>query len=811
MASKAQEQDELLSFIDAIMACIEQYPTFNLETVLKDVNVVITPISLLLNLLGKFVTEEELIEWLAKMLVYTLPEIELAIKGVILSNLKLEISCNIDPWIPSEWRQPCGMDYRWEEDASNPTKIPIPMIDYRGILQINPTSTIGQQYYYNTKLEYTHESHSNPLFTKTSNNYNELYTWVKEKQKDSITGIFYSKDNIKQTGDLVSLYQLARADDMNAFLWFVANKGIYGSLIYEDCDNKDNKADAVTKSNTSHYIDNKTIKLSNIGKNGVYLSGDLVSTEYKIDNKNSIYSSNYLLCYDGQRTYDTEELTYYSKLIPCSNKPNSFNWYVNRKNYYKMIFDGIGKTNYDRNYDNEFPLCNFACVDGSGNPSTNSLQSFIQIKVLPQPMLHYKEAFWLIEKGQTPQPIPFVKILFNEKGEMDKNGSFTVCPEKDINGKVVRNVIKDDNHNIKWITYNLVNPLDGMATDFILIVNGEKYGINSKSNFEKLSTTQQQDPIDFNKVINDCLIACYPGLTIYEFNYDFVMGMKLFNPKNIAIRIIQTLTSFKVGADLSLSMSETLYQMRISEIIKNLIDADDSEVSDCFYSFSNEKYQSMLQDAEKKRANLYPFQDGEQSISIDGEEVISILNEYSSEATLNEQKDIFKRAFAKVTANITNEILPEDRLNISKNFIIESIKVLGVAIFETLISPKMLLLFEVNKRIMGEHSTEYPSIETILQELASLVSSMILELMDTIVKELLSFLMQKLYDLLGKFASMITLEQLNFYRELITKIIKACSFSFPLFGHRANLDTQLDVVQYADIDEIDKPSQTNNC
>ena len=158
-----------------------------------------------------------------------------------------------------------------------------------------------------------------------------------------------------------------------------------------------------------------------------------------------------------------------------------------------------------------------------------------------------------------------------------------------------------------------------------------------------------------------------------------------------------------------------------------------------------------------------------------------------------------------MTATITNEILPEDKLNLGKNFILEAIKVLAMVLFETLISPKMLLLFAINERLMGKTQKEYPTIEELFTSLASMITAIIKEIMEAIIAELMSFLMKRIGELLTKLASMLSLEQLTFYKELLIKLIKACSFSFPLFGHRQNLDTRLDIVQYADIDTIEQP------
>lgn len=798
MASPREEQNKLLSYLDGIMACIENYPLFNLETPFLDNGVAVNAMSLLMKLLGKFYTQEEIIEWLCKFLVYTLPALEIGVKGVILSNLKLDISCNIDPWIPEEWRQ-----HMFSEEGSdvqtideNPCLILVSTIDYRNILQINPVSKRGQEYYYKTKIEYTHKNPMSNLFTFSSDSYAEVYERVLSFGNLGIDGnVFYKPDYITQTGDIASIYQLARADDMNAFIWFVMNKGIYLNANRTNITN-DNPPKNAVQFSTFSYDSSGTCKTEDLESNDIeiYTSGDIVSTVAgDTNNDNSIKSTNFLLCYDGQKTVISKgtEFSYYNHLIPCSNRSNSYNWYVNRKNYGKML---IGKEIEDRNYDDEFPIFNLSCKGSDGKETNNpSINSYLQVKVLPKPMLHYTNRFWVVEKieenGLTV-PLPFKKILFNEKGEPDKKGHFTIKP-KMADGKIVKPEYISES---KTYIYD-ISDASGKISKYKLQVDKNGYKILN---------------LDSDKeFINNCLFPCYPGLTIYEFNYDFVMGMRLFDAKTIAYRIFKTLMNFRLGLP-PLSMSETVYQMRISEIIKNIIESDAYEVSDCFFSFSNDKFTSMLNEAEKRRAQEYPFADNEHNIEVNGQEVIDILNEYKETASLTEQTDVFKRAFTQATANITQEVLPEDKLSLGSDFILEAVKILGVTLFETIISPKMLLLFEVNRRLMGETSEEYPDIETLLKQLASMITAIIAEIMEVIIAEIMSFLMKKIGEILAKLAAMLSLEQLTFYKELIEKLIKACSFSFPLFGHRANLDTQIDVVQYADIDIVDTP-KTDEC
>lgn len=1054
-----EKVEETLSFIDAIIACVENFPTLNFQIPFLDEGMSINAMVLLMMLLRKFCTEEEIIQWIAKFLIYSLPVIELGVKGLILSNLKLDISCNIDPWIPDDWRQH-NFDITQDNGVSNledGCMIPIASIDYRNMLQKSPFTGRGKDLYFGTKLEFATQIDDEILFSGDTRG--EVYEWI-EKYKlehapsyiaDSLT-----PEDIISTGDINTQYDLARADDMNAFLWFVMNKGIYNT-VYR-CDLSSSTSTATTISAATKVVEITQFDTevgSFYNNNYIYDIGDVVSTIEDAAQENKGLSTNYLLCYDSESEtlygenndpYDyskspTRNINYYAKLVPCSNRYNSFNWYVNRENYFKRnIGNPLNKyKNDERNYEEEFPLFNLKCVGHDGQmtnrPTTNS---YLKILALPRPLIHY-DYWWMNELTNLGSdiiiPYPFTKVIFDadgKSGKKVKNKNFTVQPV--LQGKKIRKPLKICNSNYievmgkgtisgstaisnkedVWTYFYQLQDINDNGTDFYLSINKNSYdiiyvsgGTNSftrvqSSNGEKRHTLETNatsfkiddieneptvtggtctikkdghesitlydflledgsykiiladdnkieitsdennnpcyvennvkipivyktvkftvptelkdnslslngkkfdveknvgennveekkvtvkgvsnvvnkeyivngDSIDleydceinkgsffnpddtiiiydsalsdevekidnvlyfigmeayedtsnnngnlgvgqnaFNNLtqrfINTCLFPCYNGLTVYEWNYDFVMGMRLFEPVTIAKRIFNALMDFYVDLP-PLTTSEQLYQTYIEGVIENLM-FDDEEVSDCFFSFSNDKFASMLQDAEIKRSKKYPFEDDEHSVTIDSQSVLDILNQFDGTASLEEQKDIIAGAFSQIGGAIHSSVDGKDKIDISFNFILESLKILGLALLECLISPKMLLLFTVNQRLMGQTEEKYPDFEKLMKQLGSLIVSIIKNIAEQIITELLAFVMRKIGELLAKLAAMVSLEQLNNYKKLIMKLIEACKISWDI--DKGYLDTTLDSVKYADITETERP-QTEDC
>jgi hypothetical protein len=95
-----------------------------------------------------------------------------------------------------------------------------------------------------------------------------------------------------------------------------------------------------------------------------------------------------------------------------------------------------------------------------------------------------------------------------------------------------------------------------------------------------------------------CLREVYRGLTVYEFNYDFVMGMRLYDSKVITAQLISAVLGMDFGLNFYKDTTQLEVQAEITEIMHEIMYTEDKEVSDCYYSFSNRKYDEMRTDAE---------------------------------------------------------------------------------------------------------------------------------------------------------------------------------------------------------------------
>jgi hypothetical protein len=741
MASLKKEQSETMATVDTAKAMIDKVLTImEIMVTMPSLSTTIStnPIGFLLQLLEHAgVTYEDLKLWITDFLIYVVPAMEIGVKTVLLTNLKNMVSCSVDPRIPEKYRK----QHKGINERNTPNEygidINVESIDYLDKMSVSPLSDYGRDMYFG----------------------------------------LYGVDDV---------YKFARADDFDAFLWFVIHKGKFPMT-------------SEVSVNGSTFTDN----IHGLGSYTVEPSNGTLLSELKLTSPSSSPSSilpgntfSYStsspgvvsMCIDAYR--DENDKIVHNTLVPISDDLTSVNWYVRRKDQLGAnIFGsyaaakaekteyvdkkgrnrdkttGSSTKNKTRDYSKEKAICNLQYIDSAyGDQEITGLaNNKIRFTILPKPLVHIPN---LLE-GEPPWR--FKRMLFDAEGNYDPNGKYTIS-------------VDDDDH----LTYL-----------------GGAVAIDAKSGSVTVT--------DKEKVMKN-LIECYPGLTVYEFNYDYVMGLKLFDAKVLASTLLQTLVNTRVGINLSIYQKHQEATEKIKAIIKQIVSTDDTETNECFFTFDNSKYDELLRNAELKRAKRQAFGNVTKEAGV-FDSVNDILKEYDSVTELHEKKDILSRAINQAAVSLSEGSDEKDRYNVEYSFVFDLIENLILAMMNAIMTPKVLMLLEVNQRIMGGTWEKF-TVEDLLKAMVGVINAMVKELRDLLIQELLKFLMNALQPIIEMLGSIIVRERLEYYADVIENIIKNCPMIWFSFGNQ-DLETKLDTVDYADIDvsttRAGEQPNINNC
>ena len=733
MASVKKMQEEAMASIDTAKALVDKVLTI-MEIIIVDPSIALTfsanPIGFLIQLLKHLgVTREEIELWLTNFLIYIIPVLEISVKAILLTNLKNMISCSVDPRIPEKYRKrhKALTDYNTSQEYG--IDINIESIDFMDKLSINPLGEFGSDWYF------------------------------------GLEGIEDS-------------YKFARADDMDAFLWFVIHKGKFPnsakvSDVHTLADNMHSlvsqpasvaPSDATLLSPLEvMYGDNNPSSIL-LGNTFTYDDGHIVSMciDNKTDEANNVVHSTIVPVSD-----DWTSVNWYARRADQLGKNLGFGWGVNKKN---------GNTKYKgkgRDFGKERGLCNIQYLDqaSSDAPLTGLVNNKLRFTILPKPYVHTP----ILSKGEAPWQ--FKKMLFDDKGNFDANGKFTFAE-------------------------GTVSESDG----------GDEIIFTTPHAEAKLNVKSREVTVEKPEELAKDLMECYPGLTVFEFNYDYVMSIKLFDAKVLAHSLMESVLNMNMGLSVGLGMRHQEGTETIKEIIKNILETDDSEINDCYYAFDNTKYDSLLRKAEEKRARQERFGNVTHETGL-FDSVNDILNEYDANAELNEQVDVLHRAITQAAVTVSEGVEESDKFDVEFNFIFDLIEALTTAIVNSILSPKVLMLLEVNQKIMGGTWEKF-TLKDLIQALRAIIVANVKEIRDMVIQELLKLVLKALEPIIQMLASILLREQLENYSDAILEIIRNRPFIWFRFSNKYE-DTKLDTVDYADIDtshnkEGEQPS-TNKC
>ena len=728
MASVKKMQEEAMASIDTAKALVDKVLTI-MEIMVVDPSVALTfssnPIGYLIQLLKHLgVTREEIELWLTNFLIYIIPVLEIAVKAILLTNLKNMISCSVDPRIPEKYRKrhKAPTDYNTSQEYG--IDINIESIDFMDKLSINPLGKFGSDWYF------------------------------------GLEGIEDS-------------YKFARADDMDAFLWFVIHKGKFPnsakvSDVHTLVDNMHSMVSqpaSVAPSDATllsplevMYGDNNPSSIL-LGNTFTYDNGHIVSMciDNKTDESDNIVHSTIVPVSD-----DWTSVNWYARRADQLGKNLGFGWEVNQKNS-NTKYKGKG-----RDFGKERGLCNIQYLDqaSSDAPLTGLVNNKLRFTILPRPYVHTP----ILLKGEAPWQ--FKKMLFDDKGNFDANGKFTFAE-------------------------GTVSESDG----------GDEIIFTTPHAETKLNVKSREVTVDKPEELAKDLMECYPGLTVFEFNYDYVMSIKLFDAKVLAHSLMESVLNMNMGLSVGIGMRHQEGTETIKEIIKNILESDDSEINDCYYTFDNSKYDALLRKAEEKRARQERFGNVTHETGL-FDSVNDILNEYDANAELHEQVDVLHRAITQAAVTVSEGVEESDKLDVEFNFIFDLIEALTTAIVNGILSPKVLMLLEVNQKIMGGTWEKF-TLKDLIQALRAIIVAIVKEIRDMVIQELLKLVLNALEPIIQMLVSILLREQLENYADAILEIIRNCPFS------NKYEDSKLDTVDYADIDtshnkEGEQPS-TNKC
>lgn len=306
--------------------------------------------------------------------------------------------------------------------------------------------------------------------------------------------------------------------------------------------------------------------------------------------------------------------------------------------------------------------------------------------------------------------------------------------------------------------------------------------------------------------------------TIYDFNKDYVDNLRIFYVKPVVAAVINSAMNNRIHLSYSgtLSLEEEITKGEISKILTKIIEADDTEIDDCYFTFSNDEYDQLLHEAEMRRKGI-TVKKGDTNIGVaqDPEDVMMMLDSINATATLQEQKTIIKNSFTTIasvtgaTDDVIRTKLNWDGDSFSTN-ILQLLKNILMQLLEAVLTPRVILIFLINFKFANGILPKTPL--DFLSAFLKMLWPVIRSLVDFFVKFLFDEVLKRIKELMEIYLLKIALEQLEKYKDIILGLINNCTLNlFIPYIKKTQMIGNIDNVIGADIVETKSEPDKDNC
>ena len=711
MASSKQIKEEAMSKVTGLMTALDMYPETSETNTLLSANIAANPIDLLVDFFKSTKGYDTLVDILSKFIATQLPVLEVAVKGILLSNIQAMLSCSIKPIISKEMiREGVVFDMN--------------RIDLFNIFAYSPLD-------------------------RNQNNPGRYY--------------YFGCD----APDFEILDDVKYSEDFNAVLWYCKNSPAERVVWRRK---KDRESDPPYNVQERHIGEH--IKWTKQAK-----SNGIVTLEYS--NRSS-------------SLWDCEHLPYYVQ-EPMENCIHVFFGCTAPINNKELLMQDVAQATANIKSLNNL----LKTVDQYYNEVDNWLK------------VSQTEA---IESGiSNPELLnSFIADAEADKGRLNQiKDAIYGADGRDIH-EALDNVAV---HHFANIDRDIIIPPQLFTTSLLHQENQKITAIQAIDEFSESGWPSPESNYYF----------LHP---MVEFNTDFVMSMKLFDEKVVTAQLLDAITNClkfsptdgsgidatgNVGASLNgninISFQQQFVQAQLRELVTKIIETDESIISDCFFSFTNDTYNALLQEVDMNRAGLQTF-DGINASEIPSPaSIMSSLNELSNDASKEELQSVIKGSVFQAMSSMNphdpgtvnyslnlNTALGFDvTANANLSIVDQLLSKLVYIIVMVIMSPKVYILLMMNLKVVGQS----PSFDMnkFMQQFRDLINSLIRGVRDEIMEFFRNEVLTIIKELASQLAVKMTIEQYQYYISLLLKCVQCIKL------RRNERDWKQDDVTYADITE----------
>lgn len=743
MADIKQQKEETLGKIDGAMTALNIYPQNQLSHTNLSSNQSSNPFEFVIDILKNTAGYDWIINTVSQYIGKVLPVLEYGVKTILISNIRTMLSCSINPLINREM-------------ILNGVYFDLCQTDILNYLKHSPLDTTG----------------------------NGKYCYFGCTPEDGINCID----------------DLMLADDFNAVLWYCKmNPGKRVVWRRKKDRNSENSQSWFNNKQQSKKNGIVTLEYNGRSSNLTTSEGEKMYIQEPLNDCLHVFIGN-ASGYGDQ--FEAEE-----NIVLCNKILNEYN------KYFKLLEDYLedldkSERNFNTSILEEHPN---NCTEQLNNVKEgiykdrqnikrikNCLTGIICLRVDDNGKEPGSEGYE--ETFLYPTAVEALQKLVNDKNGKQPGDVGYIYTERD-NNEI------DENWQFLKINYYFPDRKKEQRVIEELIPFNVLYDKNSneitKKEIEKIKIKEEQkltSSVVEYPTYNTNYYYCH---ALMEFNFDFVWSLQLYDEKVFTAALIDALLNGLLFWDFDIDIYQQALRNQIQNIIMRILETDDVEINDCFFSFSNDEFNDMLNITELHRMNLTTNSTNDiNRFNVSAEEILSQLNNINPDSTPEERISVIEGSLNYILThcNTTSEgdIPGMGSLNLLEQLLQKLIYVAACV----LISPKVYIVLMTNIKLMNGRDTL--DIAKFLQQFKDMLKEMFQRIRDNIMEFFYDRIKALIEQIMKQFSIQLSLEQYQMYIRLLGQCIHC-------FNNNKQ-DWIMDNVQYADIiEEAQEIINNNEC
>lgn len=244
----------------------------------------------------------------------------------------------------------------------------------------------------------------------------------------------------------------------------------------------------------------------------------------------------------------------------------------------------------------------------------------------------------------------------------------------------------------------------------------------------------------------------YDNKPLTTFNNDFVNSITLFEPHQIMSGILDILYG-SISSSVGKTVTQLENEAKLNSIVTKLTnDVQNTSVDDSFFSFDNSELAEIQKEAAfRKAGGMGNSLANKYLTKITTSEVSDTSDSIRGAITVQAKKDAVSASVARLSEGFGSNLSDKSDANTLKlNFIQSIIDTLAKAVVSKILSPKVVILFAINNKIIYNVTPEYSDGLDFIKKNRKLIKTLIGVIIDELVKVLLKVALKEITALVAE-------------------------------------------------------------